>query len=143
MAEAIQKTMEDPANDYVPVFMPEGSVWVNAPGGLIDPVASVPQCLTAASAGELLPALAALGYDSVSVFLDEPFHGGTTDFNRRVPWLTVVMGGNPAFIVNAGKIANYWNHGVNPFEGSSYENDLRQDFENRSQQAAAGNPDIG
>ena len=133
----------NPANTYVPTYMDEGAVWVNAPGGLIDPVASVPQCLALESVGGLLAALDALGYSAVAVYLSEPWHGGTAEFNRRVPWLQIAVGANPPFQWNAGKCASYWSHGVTPFTGSSYENDLRQDIDNRTQQAVNGNPDIG
>ena len=48
-----------------------------------------------------------------------------------------------AFAVNAGKFANYWNHGVSPFVGSSYEMQLKDDISMRTQAAINGNPNLG
>ena len=147
-----------PANTYMPQFMAEKTIAITATGGLVTGwVASVPKCLTFESVGGLIAALQDLGYLYTETFDFSPFQpapgtsfaGGPRD--GFVPWLGVspvpVINGQwrtdqGAFAVNAGSFANYWNHGVNPFVGSSYENDLRADIQVRVESAKQGMPAI-
>lgn len=146
------------ANLFVPSFMDEKTITIIAPGGLTGYVASVPQCMSFLDSEALLLALAALGYTYTKTFSYWPFvpapgttFGGGLE-NGRVPWLAIspvpvvndvwdATAG--AFAVNAGKYANFWNHGVNPFVGSSYEMDLRTDIATRMEAARQGNPNLG
>ena len=147
------------ANLFIPEFMPEGTIQIVAPGGIVSHVASVPQCMDFEDSDALLMALAALGYVHTKTFPYWPFtpapgttfSGGLLE-NGNVPWLVVspvppVNGvwdaSQGAFGVNAGKFANYWNHGVSPFVGSSYEMQLREDIANRTEAAKQGNPNLG
>jgi hypothetical protein len=105
----------------------------------------------------LLLALAALGFVYTENFSYWPFvpAAGTTFSggleNGNVPWIVVSPvpkvgvwdASKGAFAVNAGKFANYWNHGVSPFVGSSYEMQLKDDISMRTQAAINGNPNLG
>lgn len=146
------------ANLYSPTFMPEKTITIIGPGGITGYVASVPQCLEFGDEEGLIMALAALGYTFTKIFSYWPFvpafgttFGGGLE-NGNVPWLSlspvpvvndVWDSTAGAFIVNAGKFANYWDHGVNPFVGSSYEMQLREDIAVRVEAAKAGNPNMG
>lgn len=147
-----------PANSYTPQFMAEMTISVTATGGLVTGwVASVPECLTFESVSALIAALQDLGYPYTETFDFSPFEpapgtsfaGGPRD--GFVPWLGIspvpVINGQwrtdqGAFAVNAGVFANYWNHGVHPFVGSSYEADLRADVQRRVDSAKQGMPII-
>jgi hypothetical protein len=145
------------ANLFVPHFMPEMTIFIMAPGGISSWVASVPQCMDFLDSDALLMALAALGFPFTETFSYPPFvpSAGTTFSggleNGNVPWIVVSpipkgtgwSASAGAFAVNAGKFANYWNHGVNPFVGSSYEIQLKEDIANRTQAAQAGQPNLG
>ena len=142
MTPAVSDTTTRPANDYVPEYRPEqglGSIKIIAPGGIAGWVEPVPACLTDDSLPGLLAALADLGYYAAS-FSYWPFYGGSAWFSDMVPWLSLTNAYMNTFYVNAGLFANYWNHGIHPFVGSSEEMALRADIDYRFQAAAAGYP---
>lgn len=146
------------ANLFIPAFMAEKTITIVAPGGIVGYVASVPQCMQFEDSDALLMALAALGYVYAKTFPYWPFvpAPGTTFAggleNGKVPWLAISPvpvfndvwdSTQGAFAVNAGKYANFWNHGVSPFVGSSYEMELRSDIAARTEAAKQGNPNLG
>ena len=151
-------TETNAANLFSPTFMAEKTITIVAPGGIVGYVASVPQCLEFEDEEGLTMALAALGYTFTKTFSYWPFvPSAGTSFaggleNGNVPWLVIspvppVNGvfdsTQGAFAVNAGKYADFWNHGVHPFVGSSYEASLRADISMRTEAAIQGNPNLG
>lgn len=153
-------TVYDP-NNYVPVFMPEQSIYFVAAGGIQDWVASVPYCLSFDSVDELVKAIQNLGYPNTASFPATPpvpagntFAGGPYG-DGTVPWLGISpvppTPGNPpiwhasdgAFVIVAGKYADFWNHGVKPFIGSSYHLGLIEDIKMRMDAARNGQPNLG
>ena len=151
-------------NSYLPVYMPEQSIFITAAGGIQDWVASVPQCLAFENVNDLVSAIQALGYDFTGAFPNWPFKtngtfGGGPTTVGLVPWLGIspvppTNSGPPdfrpiwsaadgAFVVNAGKYGAFWSHGVTPFIGSSYHTALIQDIQMRMDAARGGNPDLG
>lgn len=152
-------TVYDP-NTYVPQYMPEKTIYLMAAGGIQDWVASVPQCLAFESVDDLVSALQALGYAFTASFEEDPFSNANGTFaggpkgNGHVPWIGISpvpfsMPANPpqasdgAFVVNAGKYGDFWNHGVKPFIGSSYHATLIDDIQMRMDAARSGQPNLG
>ena len=156
-----QPTETNAANLFQPNYMPEGTIYTLAVGGIFNWVKSNPYCLSFADQDGLAMALNALGYTYVETTSADPwpaggqtFYGG--DEEGQVPWVALspvppktgpdgklmYSAQDGAFAVNGGIFAAYWSHGVKPFVGSSYEADLRADINNRIQQAKAGNPVI-
>lgn len=146
------------ANLFEPDFMPEQTISTTVAGGITGWVKSVPLCMAFEDSDAIRMALEALGYLYTKTFSYPPytpgygqtFSGGLE--NGNVPWLVLspvpVINNNwdataGAFAVNAGKFANYWNHGVSPFVGSSYEAELRADIAMRIEAAKNGNPNLG
>lgn len=153
-------TVSDP-NNYVPVYMPEQTIYVVAAGGIQDWVASVPYCLSFDSVDDLVQAIQALGYAYTASFAATPpvpagntFAGGPKG-DGSVPWLGISpvppQPGDPpiwkasdgAFAVVAGKYGDFWNHGVHPFVGSSYHTTLIEDIKMRMDAARNGQPNLG
>lgn len=150
-------TVYDP-NAYVPAFMPEKSIYLIATGGIQNWVASVPQCLAFESVNDLVSALQSLGYAYTASFESVPFtvptgqeFAGGPKGNGHVPWIGIspvpTTNGwhaeDGAFVINAGKYADFWNHGVHPFVGSSYHMTLIDDIRMRMEAAKGGQPDLG
>ena len=145
-------------NSYLPVYMPQETIILTAAGGIQGFVASVPQCLAFESLNDLVLVLQSLGYFYTAGFAYVPFSPANGTFSGGpgdglVPWIGMsplpFSLNNPpeaadgAFVVNAGKYANFWNHGVSPFIGSSYHVDLIKDIQMRMDAARNGNPNLG
>lgn len=144
-------TVYDP-NNYAPSFMPDMTIYITAAGGIQDWVTSVPQCLNFESVDDLVKSLQALGYAYTGAFDNYPFEsngtfgGGPKD--GLVPWIGISPvptwhASDGAFVVNAGKYADFWNHGVHPFIGSSYHLALIEDIKMRMDAARGGQPNLG
>lgn len=155
-------TVYDP-NNYVPVYMPEQSIYFVASGGIQSWVASIPYCLSFDSVDDLVKALQALGYAHTAWYPDVPpvpagntFAGGPNG-DGTVPWLGISpvppTPGNPpiwhaeegAFVIVAGKYANFWRSvgAGNPFIGSGQHQQLIEDIQMRMEAAKGGQPNLG
>lgn len=129
-------TQPDLANSFVPVYLPFNSV--HATGyGFSEPIDSIPYCMSTVSIPKLIAVIQSYGFE-VSIFFATPWKDSGFTFNQQVPWLSLPNGA----VVNAGIIAEYFNHGVNPFVGTDEETGLIADINYRIQQAQVGNVSI-
>lgn len=114
------------ANSYVPKYLPEGQVTVTLLFWT-RPVNPMPYCLDPADGQNLIDALKSIGV-SAQIYEDVPYQGWYLKFNQKVPWVQFANGG----AMNAGLLANYFNHGVEPFVGSPFEAQLLADVASRA-----------
>lgn len=148
-------------NNYLPQYMPEQTIYLVAAGGIQDWVASIPKCLAFESLDDLVLSLQSIGYAFTSSFEDVPYvvpsgndFAGGPKGDGSVPWIgisPVPPTGYPAtwhaqdgaFVVNAGVYADFWNHGIHPWIGSSYHKTLIEDINMRMDAARNGAPNLG